>query len=267
MTTENQKLRGAPEIVTRVMRYAGQTMREARNPCITARECIALANWIQAAIALPPEPAEGGEVVDEPQATPIPCAVHVAGRTFDKGTPFCDVIDHVESERMRGLVPDAMLPGVLWQDDDVMSLNAELGLSMDQIIKLAYVIRPLLTTPPASQEQAQRPKTQAQEPRGLTKTHAASIALQPKVAEALDAFGAHPYLVESARLVQAIVDEYNEIQPQAQEPARESDQQLMRFYGVGSLHTLIDAQEKHIAKLQAKLPRDNQPAFTKVREG
>jgi hypothetical protein len=37
-----------PEIVQRVKRYAGQTMRTARNPNITARECIELANWIVA---------------------------------------------------------------------------------------------------------------------------------------------------------------------------------------------------------------------------
>ena len=35
-----------PEIVQRVKRYAGQTMRTARNPNITARECIELANWL-----------------------------------------------------------------------------------------------------------------------------------------------------------------------------------------------------------------------------
>jgi hypothetical protein len=35
-----------PEIVQRVKRYAGQTMRTARNPNVTARECIELANWI-----------------------------------------------------------------------------------------------------------------------------------------------------------------------------------------------------------------------------
>ena len=44
----------------------------------------------------------------EPQATPIPCAVHVAGRTFEAGTPFCDVIEHVESTRLRGGVPEDM---------------------------------------------------------------------------------------------------------------------------------------------------------------
>jgi len=37
-----------PEIVQRVRRYAGQTMRTARNPNITARECIELANWLAA---------------------------------------------------------------------------------------------------------------------------------------------------------------------------------------------------------------------------
>jgi hypothetical protein len=42
----------------------------------------------------------------EPQAAPIPCAVHFAGRTFGAGTPFCDVIEHVESTRLRGGVPE-----------------------------------------------------------------------------------------------------------------------------------------------------------------
>jgi len=42
----------------------------------------------------------------EPQATPIPCAVHVAGRTFEAGTSFCDVIEHVEATRLRGGVPE-----------------------------------------------------------------------------------------------------------------------------------------------------------------
>ena len=44
-----------PEIVQRVKRYAGQTLRTARNPNITARECIELANWIAAAL----QPAQG----------------------------------------------------------------------------------------------------------------------------------------------------------------------------------------------------------------
>jgi len=42
-------------------------------------------------------------------------------------------------------MPDAMLPGLLWKDDGVMSVNAELGLSIDQLVKLARAIRPLLT--------------------------------------------------------------------------------------------------------------------------
>ena len=45
-----------PEIVQRVKSYAGQTMRTARSPNITARECIDLANWIVALNA--PQQAE-----------------------------------------------------------------------------------------------------------------------------------------------------------------------------------------------------------------
>ena len=37
-----------PEIVQRVKRFAGKTLRTARNPNITARECIELANWLAA---------------------------------------------------------------------------------------------------------------------------------------------------------------------------------------------------------------------------
>ncbi len=43
-----QPLTDEPEIVQRVKRYAGQTLRTARNPNITARECIELADWIAA---------------------------------------------------------------------------------------------------------------------------------------------------------------------------------------------------------------------------
>ena len=37
-----------PEIVERVLQSAGKTRRETHNPCITANECIKLANWIVA---------------------------------------------------------------------------------------------------------------------------------------------------------------------------------------------------------------------------
>ncbi|HAX23091.1 MAG TPA: hypothetical protein DCY64_22745 [Hydrogenophaga sp.] len=45
------------------------------------------------------------------------------------------------------------------------------------------------------------------------------------------------------------------------------DGQLLRFYGVGDYQTLVAAQAAHIEKLQAKVPRDNIPAFTTAREG
>ena len=51
--SHTEQMREAPEIVARVMRYAGQTMRTARNPNITARECIELADWIKAALTAP----------------------------------------------------------------------------------------------------------------------------------------------------------------------------------------------------------------------
>ena len=43
-----EPLTDEPEIVQRVKRYAGQTLQTARNPNITARECIELANWLAA---------------------------------------------------------------------------------------------------------------------------------------------------------------------------------------------------------------------------
>ena len=42
---------------------------------------------------------------------------------------------------------------------------------------------------------------------------------------------------------------------------------LMKFYSVDNLSALVEAQHRHIEKLQAKLPRNDQPAFTRVREG
>ena len=45
---QQESLTDEPEIVQRVKRYAGQTLRTARNPNITARECIELANWLAA---------------------------------------------------------------------------------------------------------------------------------------------------------------------------------------------------------------------------
>lgn len=44
------------------------------------------------------------------QATPIPCALNVAGTTYPAGTPFCDVIDKVMTEleaARRGLAQPA----------------------------------------------------------------------------------------------------------------------------------------------------------------
>jgi hypothetical protein len=47
---------------------------------------------------------------------------------------------------------------------------------------------------------------------------------------------------------------------------RESDQQLMRFYSVETIPALIDAQERHIERLQAKFPplRDEQPRNPRI---
>jgi len=42
---------------------------------------------------------------------------------------------------------------------------------------------------------------------------------------------------------------------------------LMKFYSVDNLSALVEAQARHIEKLQAKLPRNDQPAFTRIREG
>lgn len=46
--TAREPLTDEPEIVQRVKRYAGQTLQTARNPNVTARECIELADWLAA---------------------------------------------------------------------------------------------------------------------------------------------------------------------------------------------------------------------------
>lgn len=65
---------------------------------------------------------------------------------------------------------------------------------------------------------------------------------------AIDALAASP----AAGGVQALTDE---------------QQQLMKFYGAGSLAELIGAQAKHIERLQAKLPPSPSLAPQRVREG
>lgn len=57
-----------------------------------------------------------------------------------------------------------------------------------------------------------------------------------------------------------------EPQPPAQDHA-EADPQLCTFYGVKEFPALVAAMERHIERLQAELPKDSQPAFTRVREG
>lgn len=53
------------------------------------------------------------------------------------------------------------------------------------------------------------------------------------------------------------------------QPAREDVQDLMKFYDVSTPKALIEAQKRHIEKLQEKLHAATPPqaAFTKVREG
>jgi len=51
------------------------------------------------------------------------------------------------------------------------------------------------------------------------------------------------------------------------EATRDSDVALLHFYGVDDLHGLIDALERHIQRLQSKLSKDKQSAYTRVREG
>lgn len=51
------------------------------------------------------------------------------------------------------------------------------------------------------------------------------------------------------------------------EPPKAEHETLMKFYGVSNLSALVEAQAHHVEKLQAKLPRNDQPAFSRVREG
>lgn len=50
-------------------------------------------------------------------------------------------------------------------------------------------------------------------------------------------------------------------------PSAEQHAQLMKFYNVTSVDALVEAQSKHIEKLQAKLPASPSLAPNIVREG
>lgn len=54
---------------------------------------------------------------------------------------------------------------------------------------------------------------------------------------------------------------------QTAESGEAPDAQLCEFYQVSTFSDLVATMERHIEKLQAKLPRNDQPAFTRVREG
>jgi hypothetical protein len=75
-----------PEIVQRVKRYAGQTMRTARNPNITARECIELANWI---VATPPAAQRQWVGLTQEER------LHFLNEILDYGTGFVAPLDSV----------------------------------------------------------------------------------------------------------------------------------------------------------------------------
>ena len=68
-----------------------------------------------------------GDAVDEPQSTPIACAVHVAGRTFEKGVPFCDVIDYIESNTTRWVASSDRYPP---EGERVFFMNRETIIQM-----------------------------------------------------------------------------------------------------------------------------------------
>ncbi len=47
-----------PDPVRRLLKFAGKKRSEVSNPCLTARETIVIANWIQANLAASEQPAE-----------------------------------------------------------------------------------------------------------------------------------------------------------------------------------------------------------------
>lgn len=64
-----------------------------------------------------------------------------------------------------------------------------------------------------------------------------------------------------------IINELSTLSGQTAESGEAPDAQLCEFYQVSTFSDLVATMERHIEKLQAKLPRNDQPAFTRVREG
>lgn len=48
---------------------------------------------------------------------------------------------------------------------------------------------------------------------------------------------------------------------------RDERHQLFKFYGVDTMEALVEAQAKHIERLQSQLPPTVKPAYARVREG
>ena len=83
--------------------------------------------WIRRKPEQPRAALSAGDAVDEPQSTPIACAVHVAGRTFEKGVPFCDVIDYIESNTTRWVASSDRYPP---EGERVVFMNRETIIQM-----------------------------------------------------------------------------------------------------------------------------------------
>jgi len=78
--------------------------------------------------------------------------------------------------------------------------------------------------------------------------------------------GGRPYVLDLVKRAEDVLALAAAPTPPAEQPA-EPDQQLCRFYQAQTFPELVSAMERHIERLQDKLPRGEQPAFTRAREG
>ena len=79
--------------------------------------------------------------------------------------------------------------------------------------------------------------------------------------------GEDKFLVVYSQLEAEAPQFARECQDFQREFIRDDRHQLYKFYGVNTLETLVEAQAKHIERLQAQLPTNVSPAYARVREG
>ena len=233
------------------------------------------AQWLQAALTQPAQPAEGGEAVAwmTTCADGVPIA-RMAGKWphdewVSNGWTTLYTAPPASQEQAKW---SEYVAGMVWcwiqmqepapaEDQEDRYTKAIAGIIERRLWALKRE---------ASQEQAQQP-SEPHHPddddllRLIAEVRDIAARLTPGLAddELMQAIGGPS---EVPGYIEAVINALKAQQPSGGE-VDDTIARLMKFYDADNLQSLALAQCKHVERLQAKLPRIDMPVFTRVREG